>query len=95
MMIHSWQNLLANRRQKARVEVVEEIRTKFPNDREQNKNSGNEKMTTINQGAVESKRSEPKKMTYLEALKKTKTKVNDHEQTMTKTKIRKLGWNIC
>ena len=69
---------MANRRQKARVEVVEEIRTKFPNDRGENKKSGNEKMTaTINQGAVESKRNEPKKMTYLEALKKTKTKVND------------------
>ena len=77
-------SVLANRRQKARVEVVEEIRTK-------NKKSGNKKMTTINQGAVESKRSEPKKMTYLEALKKTKTKDNDHEQTTIKTKIRKLG----
>ena len=51
----------------------------------------NKKMTMTNESAVESKRSEPKKMTYLEALKKTKTKDNDHEQTTIKTKIRKLG----
>ena len=74
--------VLANRRQKARVEVVEEIRTKFPNNRGENKNSGNEKMTTINQGAVESKRNEPKKMTYLEALKKTKTKIHVMSHTL-------------
>ena len=52
---------------------------------------GNKKMTKSSESAVELKRREPKKMTYLEALKKTKTKDNDHEQTTIKTKIRKLG----
>ena len=78
---------MADRRQKARIEVVEYSKTRIPNKvRERNA-----KMTMINESAVDSKRSEPKKMTYLEALKKTKTKDNDHEQTTIKTKIRKLG----
>ena len=48
-------------------------------------------MTMIDGGAVESKRSEPKRMTYLEALRKMKTLDNDHEQTTIGTKIRKLS----
>ena len=48
-------------------------------------------MTMINESAVESKRSESKKMTHLEALRKMKTVDNDHEQTTIGTKIRKLS----
>ena len=48
-------------------------------------------MTMINESTVESKRSESKKMTYLEALRKMKTLDNDHEQTTIGTKIRKLS----
>ena len=79
---------MADRRQKARIVGVEYSKNRIPNE---DKKSGNKKMTTIIQGAVESKRSEPKRMTYLEALRKMKTVDNDHEQTTIGTKIRKLS----
>ena len=41
--------------------------------------------------AVVSKKRESKRMTYLEALRKSKTVNDDHEQNTIKTKIRKLG----
>ena len=48
-------------------------------------------MTMDDDGAVELNRSEPKRMTYLEALRKMKTLDNDHEQATIGTKIRKLS----
>ena len=104
--IFSSNNLLANRSQKARVEVVEEVMSKMPvkvlgedrelQDENQDENpkegGGSQK---FGKRAVIFKKREPKRMSYLDALMKSKTENGDHDQNTIKSKIGKLGWIIC
>ena len=94
--------VLANRRQKARVEVVEEVMSKMPvkvlgedrelQDENQDENpkegGGSQK---FGKRAVIFKKREPKRMSYLDALMKSKTENDDHDQNTIKTKIVRFG----
>ena len=94
--------LLANRRQKARVEVVEEVMRKMPvkvlgedrelQDENQDENpkegGGSQK---FGKRAVIFKKREPKRMSYLDALMKSKTEKDDHDQNTIKSKIVRFG----
>ena len=100
--IFSSNNLLANRSQKARVEVVEEVMSKMPvkvlgedrelQDENQDENpkegGGSQK---FGKRAVIFKKREPKRMSYLDALMKSETENDDHDQNTIKSKIGKLG----
>ena len=79
-MMRMHEHLLANRRQKARVEVVEETRIKMPDEGQvgiENAAAGSKKSR---EKTVVSKKREPKRMTYLEALRKSKTVLGDYDQ---------------
>ena len=94
--------VLANRRQKARVEVVEEVMSKMPvkvlgedrelQDENQDENpkegGGSQK---FGKRAVIFKIREPKRMSYLDALMKSKTENDDHDQNTIKSKIVRFG----
>ena len=93
---------MANRRQKARVEAVEEVMSKMPvevlgEDRElqsenqdENPNEGAGSQM-FGKRAVMLKKREPKRMSYLHALMKSETENDDHDQNTIKSKIVRFG----
>ena len=93
--------LLANRRQKPRIELVEETMTKMPDEgqtkikmpdenqvRIKNTTAGSRKSV---KKTVASKKREPKTMTYLDALKKPKTVLGHYDQNTIRSRIRMPG----